>query len=481
MSLQIFLNVRPYQTRIACAEGGNLKDIFYHRAGAPTLTGSFYKGKVVRIMKSLNFAFIDLGLEQGGFLYGKDLIGGRTVDRALRLGSYVLAQVKTDPARGKGARLTMNAGLPGAYLVYMPASPGKISISRKIQSEEERARLTKILRGFNGPGDLIARTFARDQSRESLKKDLDSLKAEWRSIRQKFEGMRGPGEIQKGEDPVLSYLKDALHANVEALFIDEGAAYSKITKWLRERRPDWLPRARRYTGAKPLFEAFQLESQIHRARQRKVTLKNGGSLVFEELEAFTVIDVNSGSYKGRRGTEDTILAINKEAAREIARQIRLRHLGGIILVDFIDMKNPENGKKTVACLRDGFRDDRNFARIFPMSDLGLVQITRKRSRPSLAHFMTDVCPSCDGAGRTKTPAAVAEEIFLKLESMQSPVKVKFFRKKKRFQVSCRAEVKSWIEEKEKSSLEFLNSQLFIYPVFKASSDPSADSFSIAPL
>lgn len=481
MPSEVFINVRPYQTRAACVEKRKLKQIFYHRSKTPSLVGALYKGQVMKIMKNLNYAFVDLGLERSGFLYGKDLSGKiKDVSKRLKPGQEVLVQIKADPLRNKGVRLSMEIGLAGLYLVYLPDQKTKTTVSRQISSPEERKRLNEIVKSFEEKGALIVRTFAQDRTKANIEKDLSQLKAQWKEIQDKFQKQKSFGQIQQGEEPLLGFLRDVLGLNVDRFVVDEKETFKKVVKWMKNFRPDLAKKVEYYKEPKALFENFNLESQARKTLQKKVPLKNGGFLIFEELEAFSVIDVNSGRFSGEKNLSKSLLELNLSAAKSIAEQIQLRHLGGIILVDFIDMENPEDGKKVVACLEKGFKGDKSHPRVFPMGDLGLVQITRKRSENSLSHFMTEVCSSCKGQGRKKTLPTIVTDIFLKLESF-SPSGIFTLTRKQKARVVCHPKIKKYIEEKEQTTLDFFNKKLSIVLILEENPNLELENFQIEKL
>ena len=421
-------NVRPHQTRVAFVKEGALKDIFYHRDHNPSLMGALYKGEVSRLAKKLNFAFVDLGMQKSGFLYGGDSAkrGRPLINKTLKPGDFVLVQVKSDPARDKGPRLTRDISLSGRYLVYMPTQEKKVAVSRRISNGMERERLHGILKALDESCAVIARTLAEGRGEDDLKKDLESLKNKWARIQTAFKERRSVGEIQAGLDPGLTYLQDLMDENVETVWVDDKEAFSKVRDFVKDLDPDLKSRVKFFSKKRGLFTEFDIETQIERAGQKKVQLKNGGSLVIEELEAFTVIDVNSGRFMGKKGDlQSAILSVNQSAARMIVQQVRLRHLGGIILIDFIDMESEENKKKLIAVLEEGFADDRSRPKVFPMAELGLVQITRKRERHSLSAFLFQNCPACGGQGHVKSRATTAGDIFSGLGRLDPSAAVLF--------------------------------------------------------
>lgn len=477
MSSHILFNVRPHQTRMAFVKDGVLRDIFYHRDQDPSLMGAIYRGRVARLAKKLNFAFVELGLKKSGFLYGKDVVnrGTQPLRQVLKPGDFTLVQVKSDPARGKGPRLTQELSFSGRYLVYMPNQAKKVAVSRRIPSGKERERLFNILKNLDEPCALIARTLAEGRSEEELKKDLEILKLKWVQVETDYKKTGGIKELQKGFDPGLTYLKDLMDDTVETVWVDNKEACSRVRDFVKNLQPNLKSRVKFFSGKEGLFKKFDIESQIQRAGQKKVYLKNGGSIVIEELEAFSVIDVNSGRFMGKGEPQDAILSVNMSAAREIAHQIRLRHLGGIILIDFIDMDGEKHREKLVSFLEKEFSDDRSRPRVFPMVELGLVQITRKRERHPLSAFLSQDCPSCHGHGYIKSYSALVGEIFQALEELAQ--KRLLLKKAVSPKVICHPKIGERMK-KETKSLEFLKKEFHITPEFVFDPSLSESSFII---
>ena len=286
-------------------------------------------------------------------------------------------------------------------------------------------------------------------------------------------------KIKSGEDPLFVFLTDLLAGDIQRLVIDEKETFKKTTKWLKAFRPDLAKKTEFYTSAESCLKNSTWNLKPN-GQPKKVSLKNGGFLIFEELEAFTVIDVNSGRFKGRKNTAHSLLELNLEAARKITEQIQLRHLGGIILVDFIDMETTEDGEKVVACLEQGLKGDKSHPRVFKMGELGMVQITRKRSANSLSHFMTESCQICGGLGRKKTIPTIATDLFLKVERM-APKSFSLLKRKQQVRVLCHPKIKSYIEEKESESLEFLKKKLSIQLLLKENPKLELGTFRIEKL
>ena len=484
MSGQIFINVRPYQKRAIYAEKGKVKQAFYYRDKKPSLVEAIYKGRVTKVVKNLNFAFVDLGLKRSGFLYGKDILGStKDVSKALKVGKDIVVQIKADTVRTKGARLTQEVGLAGLYLVYIPEGRNKITISRQINSKEERDRLSKLIQALEPKGTVIVRTLAQNQEEKRIKKEFLVLKEKWESIKKNIEAQKEPGQVHPGEEPLISFLKDALTTDIDQVIVDDKKSFKSISSWFKVFKPELAKKIEMYQEPVSLFEKYKLESQVQKSQKKKVPLKNGGFLIFEELEAFSVIDVNSGRFSGSKNVAKSILDLNMEAARVIADQVQLRRLGGIILVDFLDMESAEHGRKVVDCLEKNFKGDKSYPRVFPMGELGLVQITRRRSQTSVSHFMTEVCPSCKGMGRKKSLPSVSIEIFLKLESYLPKGKLEkiltssTLKKKPRVNLKCHLDVKNYIETQEKDTLDFFNKHLSLN--MKMGKDLSLEQFSIS--
>ena len=476
--MEFFINVRPYQTRVAITEKGQLKQIFYHRDKTPSQVGALYKGQITKINKGLNFAFVDLGLERPGFLYGKDLAGKtKEVSKALKLKQNVLVQIKTDPIHKKGVRLNQEVSLAGLFLVYIPQQRNKLNISRKVKKAEDRERLTELFKSSKTKGALILRTLAVEQKESDIIKELDQLKSNWEDLQKKFKEQKTPGQLQEGEDHLLKILKDSLSFEVDRFLVDETNTYKKIKNWFKLFRLDLAKKVELYKEKEALFEKHYLESQVQKVNQKKVSLKGGGFLIFEELEAFTVIDVNSGRFMGKKTLANSLLQINLEAARKIAEQIQLRHLGGIILVDFIDMESQEDGEKVVTCLEQGLKDDKSHPKVFKMGELGMVQITRRRSANSLSHFMTKLCESCGGLGRKKTIPSLVVDIFLKVERF-APGGFSLLRKTQKVRVLCHPEIKKYIEDKESETLKFFYKKLSIQLVLISKETLNLENFRI---
>ena len=473
MKKTIFFDVRPYQTRIAYTEEGGLKDLLYYRKQEPSLVGGIYKGKVARSPKGLNFVFIDLGFKRSGFLFKQK----KSHRSEYKEGEVLLVQVVSDPIHEKGSRLTADISLSTRFLVYIPQQEKKITLSRRISDEKEKKRLSQIIEKLDETGTFIVRTSAEGQSEKEIKKDVTKLKKEWKELQKKFKQKKEVGEVEKGLSPDFNYLKDFLSEGVDEIFVNQQEAYLELKKFIKKSMPKFLSCLKLYLEKNSLFEAFDVESQVKEALSRRVRFKGGGFLIFEELEALTVIDVNTGRYMGKRSHKESILKTNLEAARALTKQIRLRHLGGIIIIDFIDMEDLEARKKVVSVLEEDLKSDKAYPRVFPMTDLGLVHITRKRIYPSLSSLNSTSCHLCKGSGRVRSKATIAGDIFTSLEEK---AKKSSSKKRKIISISCHSEIKKYLEE-SRETLLFFKKELSLDLKFLSVSSFSLETFKIEAL
>lgn len=428
MSEEILINVTPQETRIAVVENGVLQEVYIERSRRRGLVGNIYKGRVSRVLPGMQAAFVDVGLERTAFLHASDIVnqpaewspgeerraGGIT--DLVKEGQEVTVQVIKDPLGTKGARLTTHITVPSRYLVLMP-SARNVGISQKIEGEEERLRLKELITKLAGDmesGGYIVRTAAEEADAESLRADMDYLCKLWESIRESAE-QAAPGSVIYEDLPlVLRALRDLVDVDVEKVRIDSRENYKKALDFARQFVPQVAPRIEYYPGERPIFDLYGIEDEIDKALERKVLLKSGGYLIIDQTEAMTTIDVNTGGYVGHRTLEETIFKTNLEAAQTIARQLRLRNLGGIIIIDFIDMVEEEHKRQVLAALERDLERDRAKSHVSEVSSLGLVQMTRKRTRESLEHVLCAACPACQGRGSLKTPETVCYEIFREL-------------------------------------------------------------------
>ena len=418
MSEEILINVTPQETRVALVENGVLQELHIERARSRGSVGNIYKGRVARILPGMQAAFVDIGQERTAFLHVSDLLNDNgtaatPIHVRLREGEEVVVQVMKDPLGTKGARLTMQLTLPARYLVYMPYTK-HIGISQKIGDDTERERLRNLVRAAREAGDeggYILRTLAETVTEEEIQKDIRYLRRRWTACEESIRAAQ-PGEAIHEELPLaLRAMRDLVRDEMEKIRIDSQEFFGKAREFAQEFIPEVYERIEHYPGERPIFDLYSVEDEIQRALARKVMLKSGGHLVIDQTEALTTIDVNTGTFVGKHNLEETLFKTNLEAAQAIARQLRLRNLGGIILVDFIDMEDAEHKRQVLRALEKALARDRTKVTVSDMSPLGLVELTRKRTRESLEHVLCQPCPVCQGRGVLKTPQTVCYEIF----------------------------------------------------------------------
>ena len=425
MSTEILFNASIHEARAAVVENGVLHEVYLERASRRGLISNIYKGRVSRVLPGMQAAFIEIGLERTAFLHASDIFDPRhegtgieaprteNIRTLVAEGNEILVQVVKDPLGTKGARLTTYITLPSRHLVYMPQGRG-VGVSARIEDELERERLRAAVRAGLQPDEnagYIVRTAAEDAPPEALRADMIYLRKLWEFVREK--GLRTePGQLVHADLPLhLRILRDLLRPDVDRVLIDHTSAYREMQEFASTFMPDVLPRIELYAAGRPVFELHNVEEEIQRALDRKVSLKSGGYLIIDQTEAMTTIDVNTGAFVGHRNLEETIFRTNLEAAMTIARQLRLRNLGGIIIIDFIDMEEPEHRRQVIQALERALSDDHVKTNISSVSPLGLVEMTRKRTRESLEHLLCQPCPTCEGRGFVKTAETVCYEVF----------------------------------------------------------------------
>jgi len=484
MPAEILINVHPTQTRVAYVEDRTLVDLKIERKVNPTIVGSIFKGKVVRVLPGMQAAFVDIGLPRAAFLYVGDIRGDvkdkedmlidddepQTEDSSspaivetkseepssaaspqiqdlIKPGQLLLVQVAKDPLGTKGSRITTHISLPGRNVVYMP-TVDHLGISRKIEGEGERARLKQVIEKLKTPGGVIVRTAGEGATESDIEADLDYLTRLWTEVQSGYEKRKGPGLIHSEMDVELRALRDLLNEKVERVVVDDPRVHKKVVSFVSQFLPKFKSRIYLHRGDKLLFDLYDIDLEIQRALGRRIWLKSGGDIVVDEAEALVVIDVNTGKFVGKRDLEDTIVTTNIEAAKEIAHQLRIRNCGGIIIIDFIDMEREGHREKVLNTLKDELAKDRARTVVTAISELGLVEMTRKRIRPSLISSLCDPCPYCEGKGYIKQKVTVAHEIFRLLE--RDALRHK---NKQSTVVRCHSEVADWIYAEEAESLE----------------------------
>ncbi len=443
MAEEFLVNITPQETRVAVIENGVLQELAIERNRSRGLVGNIYKGTVCRVLPGMGAAFVEVGLERTAFLHVSDIAGGPrrdsddanelTIERAVREGQQLVVQVVKDPLGSKGARLTTQISMPSRYLVYVPNS-NTLGISQRIEDEDERQRLRELILELRpdlrpldelagtvelsrlaeseaGSGGFIARTAAEGVQREELAADMLFLERLWQSIDERIAAAGAPQRIYEDLPLVLRTIRDISLTTVEKVRIDSKENFVRVREFAEKFTPDLLPRLEHYPGERPILDLYSTEDEIQRALQRRVDLKSGGHLVIDQTEAMTTIDVNTGGFVGHRNLEETIFKTNLEATHALARQLRLRNLGGIIIVDFIDMTDAEHQRQVVRTLEKCLERDHARTSISEVTSLGLVQITRKRTRESLEHILCESCKTCGGAGSVKTVETVCFSIF----------------------------------------------------------------------
>ena len=437
MTVELLVNVTPQETRVAVVENGMLQEVFIERARRRGLVGNIYRGVVNRVLPGMQAAFIDIGLDRAAFLHASDIAlidsddkaeasgNGDNITRLLHEGQKLLVQVIKDPLGSKGARLTTHITIPSRYLVFMPETEN-VGVSQRIEDEAERQRLREIVlteRDKENTGGFILRTAAEGVDEESIASDLHFLQRLWASVREQMARAKAGDVVHEDLPLVLRVLRDISDSEVEKLRIDSRETFQRVDRFVRQFTPELLNKLEYYPGERPVFDLYGVDDEIQKALERKVQLKSGGHLVLDQTEAMTTIDVNTGAYVGHRNLEETIFKTNLEAAQAIVRQLRLRNLGGIIIVDFIDMQTEEHKRQVLRALEKHVERDNANCHISEISSLGLVQMTRKRTRESLEHILCEPCPTCGGRASVKTAETVCYEIFREIlrESRQFDV------------------------------------------------------------
>lgn len=465
MSKLILINSTPEETRVALVENQTLAEIHFERARERGIVGNIYKGKVVRVLPGMQAAFVDIGLAKAGFLHVSDFHPGvdelplvdaesperdpdtasdlgatalasghfgeatptdappplpphhEPIENRLSRGDEILVQVAKEPLGSKGARITSHVSLPGRYLVYLPTT-NHLGVSRRIEDEEERQRLRDIVVAMKPAGaGFIIRTVCVGLSRSDLQADMRFLIELWNRILERSEDVSAPCQLHYDMDVTLRSIRDLFTPDVEKVVVDRRDDHRRILEFVDSFAPALTSRIELHDAPEPIFDRYGIEQAISRALERRVWLKSGGYIVIDQTEALTTIDVNTGRYVGKHNHEETVLKTNLEAAREIVDQLRLRNIGGIIIVDFIDMVDPENRQRVMDAFDTALKQDKMRSTILKISELGLVEMTRKRTRPSLPQLLTEPCQTCDGRGRVVSVATVAYEAIRRIRQV----------------------------------------------------------------
>ncbi len=471
MSNEIIINATPEETRVALLENKVLTELYYDRKRDRGILGNVYTGVVEKVLPGMQAAFVDISTEKAAFLYVADVVTEKetaattleevdieegmdedanaegaaeegdpaaepapsesrsvmtrprrgahpSIDTLLKEGQKVILQVSKGPIGTKGPRVTGFISLPGRFLVYMPLV-NNLGISRRIGSDEERRRLKDLICRLrkNNTGGYIVRTVSEGITEKEIQNDIAFLDMVWQNILKKRDKLKAPALLHTDLDLVFRTVRDLFRKEIDRLVIDSKPEYDGIQEFVGTYFPEFLPRVELWDKKEPLFEAMGLEAEITKARNRRVWLKSGGYLVIDRAEALTVIDVNTGRFVGKQGLEETILKTNMEAAKETARQLRLRNIGGIIIIDFIDMEKEKNREKVFRALSQAVSTDKARTHLLKISDLGLVEMSRERTNEALSKILSEPCPYCEGKGHTKSPTTICYEIFRELRRM----------------------------------------------------------------
>jgi ribonuclease G len=443
---EILINAAPYETRVAVVERQRLIEVFIERTRDKGVAGNIYKGRVTRVLPGMQAAFVDIGLEKAAFLHGSDLYAdlgeeflaedGATpieveadaraangkaaarrvpIEERLKKGQEILVQVAKQPIGSKGARVTAVISLPGRHLVFIPSSQ-HVGVSRRIEDENERARLKEIVQEERpSEGGFIIRTACEGLSKREIQGDIRFLLKLWKRIVAKSEQMGAAALVHYDMDLVLRTVRDLFTADTQRLLVDNPRDHQRIVDFVDTVMPRMQPRVELYEEAEPIFDRFGIEPQIAKALERKVWLKSGGYIVIDHTEALTVIDVNTGRYVGKKNQEETVLRTNLEAVRTIVEQLRLRNIGGLIVIDFIDMEEAANQREVFEALGAALKKDKARSKLLPISELGLIEMTRKRTRESLTQLLCAPCPACDATGHVKATATIAYEVLRRVQ------------------------------------------------------------------
>ena len=522
MANLLAINAGPFETRVALLEGGVVAELYIERERDLSVVGNLYKGKVVRVLPGMQAAFVEIGLEKAAFLYVSDVVlnhgdvsaefgedvedsvvgevsrsagtgdapplGGTGEAHAhhghrghdshdgeprpprveprirdlLHEGQEILVQIAKEPLGTKGARLTSRIAMPGRHLVFMPTID-HVGISRRIADEKERKRLRDVIDHMRPQGTgFIARTAAEGVSARHLQADMELLIRLWNDIVRRRDNLSAPALLYQELDVVLRATRDLFTADVDKIVVDSPAVFERVSKFLETFVPEMRERVELYAGGEPIFDHYGIEVEIARALQRKVWLKSGGYIVIDETEALTTVDVNTGRYVGKHNLEDTILRTNLEAVQEIGYQLRLRNIGGIIILDFIDMDREQNREKVYGALQEALKADRAQTNVLKISELGLVQMTRKRVRESLARSLLEPCFYCEGRGRLKSKQTVCYDILRQVVRDAPHLHVESL------VVHAHPEVVAMLFDEERSSLEAVeqisNKKINLQPV-----------------
>jgi ribonuclease G len=517
MSAELIINSNPFETRVALVENGQVAELYVERSSDRGIAGNIYKGRVVKVLPGMQAAFVDIGLEKAAFLYVSDIYrpmceieqlfiasceqeaeesdangaienavcdcreadfrgnydDGIPIEDRLQEGQDIIVQVAKEPIGSKGARITTHITLPGRNLVFMPTMD-RVGVSRRIEDEAERKRLREVICEIKPPHrGYIVRTAAEGAEREKLQSESDFVGKLWQTIQRRSENASVPSVVYQELGITLRAVRDLFTKEVDRLVVDSESEYRNILNFTETFMPSLKNEVELYEGDEPIFDAYGIEMEIQRALSRKIWLKSGGYIVIESTEALTAIDVNTGRYVGKRNLEETILKTNLEAVKEIAYQVRLRNLGGIIIIDFIDMEKEANREKVWNALRDATHKDKSKSNILRMSDLGLIEMTRKRTKESIGQVLCEPCFYCEGEGHLKSKQTVCYEVLRELERQKGD----FFGRE--VLVMAHPSVAAMFYDEERAALERVEERMHAVITVKADPNLHLESYDIS--
>lgn len=516
MSIEIVINATREETRVALLENKIVTELYFDRKKDRGIVGNVYKGKVVKVLPGMQAAFVDIATEKAAFLYVADVMtnmddyghmmeeaeeveeeplefeetaeaaqvpvmtrpkkgSSQTIEDLLQEGQEVVVQVSKEPIGTKGPRVTTYISLPGRYLVYMP-TVNHVGVSRRIGREDERHRLKDMILRLRKPGaGYIVRTVSDGITEEEFKQDIEFLEVVWQNILKKRDKLPAPALLHTDLDLVFRTVRDLFTKDVDRLTIDSKPEYERIKEFVGTYLPTFLPRVELWEKDEPIYDAYGLEMEISKAKNRRVWLKSGGYIVIDHAEALTVIDVNTGRFVGKRDLEETILKTNLEAVKEIAYQLRLRNIGGIIIIDFIDMEKEKNREKVFNALHDAVSSDKARTHLLKISELGLVQMSRERTREDILRILCEPCPYCEGRGYTKSPTTICYEIFREIRRIGSSPR------DKKIIIGVHPTVANLLYDEERQGVEELEREYHKKIIIKADSNLHIEQYDIVTL
>jgi len=485
MDNQILINVTFNETRVAIMERGSVAELYIERESTPRIVGNIYKGIVGKVVPGMQAAFIDIGLEKSGFISVEDvnedslydfyLESGETNEQSkkeekvliqdiLREGQHALVQVLKEPVGGKGAKVSSYIAIPGKYLVLL-GTVEIIGISRKIEDPEERDRLSSVIREMKPKGfGLIARTASIGASAKELKRDMNELMGRWEDVRKKSEARKRPALLYREPKLYIKTVRDFISTDISKILVDSPEVYKEIKAYLKRNFSDFKIKVELYKDKEPLFEQFGIDNEIRKIFKNKVWLKSGGHIIIEEAEGLTVVDVNTGRYQSGKNQEETIYSLNMEAAQEIVKQIRLRNLVGIVVIDFIDIRNPKLRGQIYEAFVEALKQDKSRSVVLEMSSFGVIQMTRQRLRESILTELAEPCPYCEGVGSLKSQYTVSYEIIREIKRHMD----KSMRKKK-IVVKANSSVIKALQSSEKDNMDRMQDKYGVEIVYKPGS------------